>query len=443
MSSLNINLILAAFVCVCGFIAYAGDLLGRKMGKRRLSLFGLRPRYTAIVITSITGMLIASFSIAMIFGASKDMRVLVYHGMQILNEQRAELKLRKKEASEARKDAVDAGHQRDRLSGDVEQLNAQLKKISTLLRRNQVELARAKEDRNKLLAENKQLSSANAGLRGDLEKNRELLKTAKADFTDTKARLDAAKKDIDLREAKIIELSDEERQLNGVIKDILFSKVIFRPGEEIARDTIKCAQPDEDIRRDLMKILDKAGENAQIAGAKVGSNGRAVRIVTYYKQEDSGNLVTLDESESIDLIIKNISSGSGNIVVRVLSRANSIEGKQASVEVKLNYSIPIYSSGEEVAAATIDGSKSRGEILGDLTLFLRNEVRSAAISKKIIPTYDADGQQSVGGISWDQVLDLVDEVKSSGSKVRVRALAEHDTWSEGPLDIKFEMSKQP
>src|SRR5205823_2006214 len=51
---------------LCGFIAYIGDLLGRRLGKKRLSIFGLRPKHTAILLTIVTGVLIATVT----FGAA-------------------------------------------------------------------------------------------------------------------------------------------------------------------------------------------------------------------------------------------------------------------------------------------------------------------------------------------------------------------------------------
>lgn len=52
-----------ALIAVSGFIAWFGDLLGRKMGKKRLSIFGMRPRHTAIFMTTITGMIISAIAI--------------------------------------------------------------------------------------------------------------------------------------------------------------------------------------------------------------------------------------------------------------------------------------------------------------------------------------------------------------------------------------------
>ena len=44
---------------VAGAVAYVGDRVGHQVGRKRLSLFGIRPRYTSTIIAIGTGMLIA------------------------------------------------------------------------------------------------------------------------------------------------------------------------------------------------------------------------------------------------------------------------------------------------------------------------------------------------------------------------------------------------
>ena len=48
---------------VGGLIAFIGDKLGSKIGKKKLSVFGLRPYYTSVLMTVITGVLIAATTI--------------------------------------------------------------------------------------------------------------------------------------------------------------------------------------------------------------------------------------------------------------------------------------------------------------------------------------------------------------------------------------------
>ncbi|MFN2461933.1 MAG: DUF3084 domain-containing protein, partial [Candidatus Velthaea sp.] len=44
---------------IAGFVAYIGDRVGHQVGRRRLTLFGLRPKYTSTIVAVGTGMLIA------------------------------------------------------------------------------------------------------------------------------------------------------------------------------------------------------------------------------------------------------------------------------------------------------------------------------------------------------------------------------------------------
>lgn len=46
-------------VVVAGGIAYIGDRVGHQVGRKRLTMFGLRPKYTSTVVAVATGMLIA------------------------------------------------------------------------------------------------------------------------------------------------------------------------------------------------------------------------------------------------------------------------------------------------------------------------------------------------------------------------------------------------
>jgi uncharacterized protein (DUF3084 family) len=50
---------IVGFVLVAGLVAYIGDRVGHQVGRRRLTLFGLRPKYTSTIVAVATGMLIA------------------------------------------------------------------------------------------------------------------------------------------------------------------------------------------------------------------------------------------------------------------------------------------------------------------------------------------------------------------------------------------------
>ena len=80
-----LSLIIASAV-----LAVLGDSIGTKYGKKRISLFGLRPRHTSRLITAITGALIASGILGVVSVLSQDVRTALF-GMKILKQQMNEL----------------------------------------------------------------------------------------------------------------------------------------------------------------------------------------------------------------------------------------------------------------------------------------------------------------------------------------------------------------
>jgi predicted nucleic acid-binding Zn-ribbon protein len=71
-------------VVVSGGIAYAADKLGKKLGKKRLSVFGLRPKHTAALGTVLLGMAVSLLTIGLVAALSKDARDWITQGSQAL-----------------------------------------------------------------------------------------------------------------------------------------------------------------------------------------------------------------------------------------------------------------------------------------------------------------------------------------------------------------------
>ena len=84
----GITLILVLAV-VGGVIAFIGDRLGTRIGKRRLSIFGLRPRHTAVVVTVFTGVCITTVTFGVMAAVSENVRTALF-GMERLNRMMAE-----------------------------------------------------------------------------------------------------------------------------------------------------------------------------------------------------------------------------------------------------------------------------------------------------------------------------------------------------------------
>lgn len=81
-------LLIPILLLVSGAIALAGNAVGRGIGRRRLSLFGLRPRHTAQVITVITGVLITVTTLLAVLALSHEARVALFRLNAVLRETR-------------------------------------------------------------------------------------------------------------------------------------------------------------------------------------------------------------------------------------------------------------------------------------------------------------------------------------------------------------------
>jgi len=67
-------ILIVAILLLGGVLATLGDRIGTKVGKARLSLFNLRPRKTATVVTIMTGCLISASTLGILFGLSESLR---------------------------------------------------------------------------------------------------------------------------------------------------------------------------------------------------------------------------------------------------------------------------------------------------------------------------------------------------------------------------------
>jgi uncharacterized protein (DUF3084 family) len=77
---------LILLVVMSGGIAYIADQVGKKLGKKRLSFCGLRPRQTAALGTVLVGVLISCFTIAFALIVSSTMRQSLLQGLKIRQE---------------------------------------------------------------------------------------------------------------------------------------------------------------------------------------------------------------------------------------------------------------------------------------------------------------------------------------------------------------------
>ena len=71
-------ILIVAVLVLGGALATAGDRIGTKVGKARLSLFKLRPRKTATLVTVLTGSVVAASTLGILLAADKQLRTGIF-----------------------------------------------------------------------------------------------------------------------------------------------------------------------------------------------------------------------------------------------------------------------------------------------------------------------------------------------------------------------------
>jgi hypothetical protein len=98
--------LIVAIIAVAGFVAYIGDRVGHQVGRRRLTLFGLRPKYTSTIVAVGTGMVIALAVTMIALLVSNEVRTAFFR----LNQINGQIKSLEAEAI-AQRAEIDRAHE--------------------------------------------------------------------------------------------------------------------------------------------------------------------------------------------------------------------------------------------------------------------------------------------------------------------------------------------
>ena len=263
-----------------GVIATVSDRLGTKVGKARLSLFKLRPRDTAVVVTVMAGSILSAITLAILFATSKPLRTGVFQIDEIqkrLNNARRELKQTTQEKNRVETEL-------DRARAAQAQVKANLEQINQSLQTANAEQARTEKKLNSLRAQLNSVQAAKSKTQEQLSQ----VEAAKSDTEEQLASVEAAKSRTEAQ-LKLVEtarsttraqLDRTENQLKTVSdqKTSLGSEIAQLQGERQQlieqREQVKTqiAQRDREIAKRDAEIAQREGEIAKRDTAIVDRN---------------------------------------------------------------------------------------------------------------------------------------------------------------------------
>lgn len=325
-------LLILAVLVLGGVLSTLGDRLGSRIGKARLSLFQMRPRRTAVVITVLTGSLISALTLGLMVAVSERLRV----GLFQLDE--LETRLRSSRKS----------------------LQLSLKQLD----QNQAELAQARSDR---AAAEQQLAPLKQQ-RQELEAERDRLGQ------------DVAARDEELRQLqqRTRRSQQELRQLERNVLDLRSGDVVLSTGQPLTMAKVEIPKP-ELARQATEDVLRQANLQAY------------QRVLPGQKPEQQ--LLLIPRSEVIK-VEKALRSG-GPWVISIHSAGNVLRGeKQVLAFADVRRSRQVLEAGQVLASLSLDPEqRAQKQVFARLNLLLaaaRNESqRRGALNPRLQVDQDA------------------------------------------------------
>jgi uncharacterized protein (DUF3084 family) len=396
-------LLITVLVITGGAIAFIGDRLGTKIGKKRLSIFGLRPRHTSIIITIFTGIVITTLTFGVMAAVSDNVRTALF-GMEKLNRTMQETKDSLLVAQSA---LATAKSEQEATDTALRQSKDEVSKLSAKQKELEAESARLQAGNEVLQAGNEALQAANNELTGQ-----------NASLSDSNKELTAANSTLEQDNKK---LEKRAEQLRDGLITMREGDIAFRAGEVIASGVIQGNRSPAEVAADLDSLAALANRNVS---AREGQDRSDQEIWVYQPERDAA--------------VETIAKSKQDIIVRMTAASNIVRGEEVRTILELYPNSVIYRDKEFIIARPyniMSGSDSEAE---ETVMNFLKDVNFAAVNRGILQD---PLQGTVGVMEGAQFYDVVAQLKGQHGPVVLFAYAKGDTDASGPLRLKIEVEK--
>lgn len=432
-------ILILLLLALCGFIAYLGDLLGRRLGKKRLSVFGLRPKHTAILLTIVTGVVIAAVTFGLAMLSVPGFRNVVIQGERLAS-QNARLRGVNTQLDEAIRQRTEQNSQLETRNGQLARANSKfIGENRTLLSTNH----KLVSDNQSLNAKNQQLGTANQALtvqNVELKASNTGLKTRNSNLerkstelqsTNSKLLAERAsvQKDRQRLSMAVGKLRGEIEGLAAVANNYRQEQYRFRRGQSIENSSQMLPEnpPTDVLRRSVDKAIFEA----------ITSVKRYIPNETIIWVKPAGYPANRPQTPAAMadwVATQAVRQKDKPLAVQVVAHENCVEGRAVPLRIDWYVNERVFQQDEVIVkSGLMDGAADEGDILGELINFLKVKVGPTAAE------HMATGADSVGELSYKQLLPVCRKIKASGGFVTVAALAKQNTLRSGPLNIYLDV----
>jgi uncharacterized protein (DUF3084 family) len=480
--------LILAVLLLGGMIATIGDRMGMKIGKSRLTLFKLRPRQTATVVTVLTGILISATTLGTLFVASEQLRDGVFR----LDRIKKDLRRLEAERNQARSDLDQAQTQKGQVQDELGRAKTEQATVQRQLTKSRKTLQSTQATLKNTQAKLADAQQTQIKTESELNKTQTELSQISTRYQDSKSKLSAVSQQATTLRTEITQLQAEQRDLirqrNQVKTQIAQRDAqIKQLDQSIAqRDATLAKRETELLELDKKRKFLETG--VEVLGQKLESLAQSYRMLNQgYDKLRSGKLALLrgqtlaggvvrvqgstKARETVDFLLQKANQealrrvrpgGPANLpktpppssepiiqittveveqliqqiddgqdyVVRILSAGNYLVGeKNLQVFVDVAPNRLVFRSGEQLAATSADPTRMNDqEILQRLDQLVAASQFRAQRSGVLADDIE---------IGIQDLTKFVERVKEQASPLDIKALAAGVTYTSGPLRLNL------
>lgn len=367
---------------VGGLIAYLADKMGSKIGKKKMSVFGLRPKHTALLLTVASGVVISFLSILTVTISSESARTALF-GMEKIQ---AELKALNKEKETAAKALEEA-------KGNVKAQNEIIELLD--------------KDIKKSTEAKKQVEAQLHGIQGKYALARMEVKS----LSDAKANLANEVKDLE---------ATTERLRQGIV-NMREGQVFYRAGEVVYAAVLRGGMSPEENKDQVMWLLQNANESALQRLGDMKPD-KPVQVIWISQDIVNDTLNALSKSKE-------------NYLCRLRTFANIIVGELVVCDIEMVPNKLIYEDGEEICQADYNALERPMPADAVVMEFL-GKVNHSAVAKGVLAD-PVTGK--VGTLDAESMVMASNAIKNATGTFRITAYAKGEVTTAGPVRVTLKV----
>lgn len=337
LSEFNWQLILI-IAAISMVVSYMGDILGMRIGKRRISLFGLRPKYTSTVITILTGFSVAVITLLVAAVTSESVRGAIFQTNYLtgqitqltseLSDRQADLRDRQAELNDMEKQVFDTRSELLSLQAEKNELKhgRVIAFQGELLAQASVEDGAAHTAVENALTRLVQTAEENLSMKLEnvAPERRELTSVTLTE--ETRERIE--REILASAGRKVLRLSAPSNVVMGQTVEGLVSVVaslkIYEAGSIIKRETVR-RQLNSEIAADVLYTMLKEINRQAVAGG----------VLPDPISGAVGNLDSMDFFDAVDRVME-IANGGGNPVITFLAATDIYTEGPVNIRVEVS-----------------------------------------------------------------------------------------------------------